>query len=94
MSTRKAARAVSSDMQMIKMACSRRRARCTHETCYNHSNLAAYVQSALGDAWRIVLPPELGVSCRCYCYSFYISQTIPTPFSIALAESQTAFRVP
>jgi hypothetical protein len=61
MSTRKVASVGSSDVQMIKLACSRKRARCTHDTCYDHSNLAAYVQSALGSAWQIVLPPALGV---------------------------------
>ena len=52
----------SSDMQMIRTACSRKRCRCSHETCYDHSNLAAYVKSALGDTWRVILPPALGVS--------------------------------
>ncbi len=62
MSTRKVASVGSSDIEMIKLACSRQRARCTHDTCYDHSNLAAYVQSALGNTWQIVLPPALGVS--------------------------------
>jgi hypothetical protein len=54
--------AMLSDKQMIRMTCSRKRRRCSHETCYDHSNLAAYVRAALGDAWRVVLPPALGVS--------------------------------
>ena len=70
MSSRKVADDGSSDAQMIKMACSRRRARCTHDTCYDHSNLAAYVQSALGDTWQIILPPALGVSLHIFAFNF------------------------
>jgi hypothetical protein len=76
MRARKVADVESSDMNMIKLACSRERARCKHDTSYDHLNLAAYVQSALGGTWRIVLPPALGVS---------YSQTFLSPSKLCLS---------
>lgn len=80
MRARKVADVESSDMNMIKLACSRERAKLKHDTSYDHLNLAAYVQSALGGTWRVILPPALGVS---YSQTFLSLSTLPFLFNFS-----------
>ena len=84
MRARKVADVESSDMNMIKLACSRERAKLKHDTSYDHLNLAAYVQSALGGTWRVILPPALGVS---YSQTFLSLSTLPFLFNFSNRKS-------
>ena len=45
--------------QTLRSAQSRRRERCTLETVYDHSSLAAWVRSVLPD-WQVLTPPVFG----------------------------------